>query len=234
MEKILNYQASLFGNFTEIKANTTTLNTYTVSFPSFLPSVINLAAFDIRTNSIKNDNRLQLITNDQLYSINFLPDRIDICYNWNPMSIAETDIKKLSDNILDYVRRLYNILSSKSGIRIATSCNILSNESSVQEMDTIISKYSSPKNFFEQENNTFEWSIRYNAQFNMNFDSKTELTNHIVNIERLPKKNQFVVLFDINTDPQNQLQRFSFSDLEKFSNEANTKIQEYIKKFEYD
>lgn len=234
MEKILNYQISLFGNFDDIKANTDTYNLFTKYFPSFLPSVIKLAAFDMRTNAIKNDSRLQLISSDQLYSINFLPDRVDVIYNWNPTANLETDVTKISKELLEYVRNLSIVLESKTGYRLATSCNILSKENTPQEMNSIISRFSSPQNFFEQENNTFEWSLRYNAQFDMTFASKTELTNHIVSIEKTPNnpKNQFIVLFDINTNPQNQSLRFTFADLGIFSNEANKKIQEYIELFE--
>ena len=95
MEKILDYQVSLFGNFVDIKADDENINRMLKVFPNYVVNFIQMSSFDIRTSRVINDKRLQLINLSQGILISFLPERIDINYKWNPIIKGETEISEI-------------------------------------------------------------------------------------------------------------------------------------------
>lgn len=49
MEKIIDYQVSLFGNFVDIKADDENINRMLKVFPNYVVNFIQMSSFDIRT-----------------------------------------------------------------------------------------------------------------------------------------------------------------------------------------
>lgn len=237
MDKILNYQVSLFGQFMNIKPEQTLINKLLSILKDFLPGVTNISSINILTNQIQVEERMQFVSSDRSYSIVFLPDRIDICYIYNPSLKNEKDF----DEIIRKITELLSILNSVNEFstlpsnRLATSCNCLSRMFNSKDYTDFINTQTN-KDIFFKDKKLFEWGIRYNSKFEEIISEKTEFTNHIIDIKKAFQNNseinQFVMLFDINTDPINILNRFAFTDLINFQNTANTLIKGYINAIE--
>lgn len=230
MDKVLNYQASLFGNFTDIKPSTENVKKLLNDFSNFFPSSVTMASIDVFSNKLKYDNRLQLVSNDHKFLITFLVERIDI--NYSPIAKSNSSLEKIKDTIIDIISSLSNVYADTMGYRLSTSCKLLSPPISESELSEYITKYSNPLQFYNSIESINEWGQRYNSQYNETVHSKEELTNHIISIDKIMNKNQFSLTIDINTVPVNQIMKFNFSDLKEFSILSSKKIVEYINIFE--
>lgn len=235
MDKILNYQVSLFGQFMNIKPEQTLINKLLSVLKDFLPGVTNVSSINIVTNQIQVEERMQFVSSDRSYSIVFLPDRIDICYIYNPSLKNE----KKFDEIIGKTNELLSILNDEfptlPSNRLATSCNCLSKKFELKEYSDFINKQTN-KDIFFKDKKLCEWGIRYNSKFEENILENPELTNHIIDIKKAfqnnNETNQFVLLFDINTDPINISNRFTFKDLITFQNIADALIKGYVNAIE--
>ena len=87
MPMALNYQFSIFGNYsiiptpeivTQLMAR---INASTGE--AFLPNIINAQQIEVSSNQIKSISNLGFITQNHKYSISLLNNRIDINYNKN-------------------------------------------------------------------------------------------------------------------------------------------------------
>ena len=235
MDKILNYQVSLFGQFMNIKPEQTLINKLLSVLKDFLPGVTNVSSINILTNQIQVEERMQFVSSDRSYSIVFLPDRIDICYIYNPSLKNEKsfdEIIKKSSELLSILNEEFPTLPSN---RLATSCNCLSKKFDTKDYTDFINAQTN-KDIFFKDKKLFEWGIRYNSKFEEIISEKAELTNHIIDIKKAfqnnSETNQFVILFDINTDPTNISNRFAFTDLINFQSTSNTLIKGYINAIE--
>ena len=150
MEKILDYQVSLFGNFVDIKADDENINRMLKVFPNYVVNFIQMSSFDIRTSRVINDKRLQLINLSQGILISFLPERIDINYKWNPIIKGETEISEVFIKLSGTLKNLATIFPKRLGNRVASSCNLLSKKYSDSELLSIIEKYSNKNNIFDE------------------------------------------------------------------------------------
>ena len=85
MDKVLNFQTSLFGNFADIKPDTKTiLNLLTcLQEEDFIPGSFEVNKIDMQTGKLTTESRLQLVSTDRAKSIVFLEERIDFNYNFN-------------------------------------------------------------------------------------------------------------------------------------------------------
>ena len=121
MDKILNYQASFFGDFSTLKATDENISSFINRLDKFIFMPMPMTSIDIRTNKLMVDNRMQFLSADRNYFITILPERIDFTYNYNPQTTPITDFKAVQNNIFSYIDLLGPILSNSKGNRIANS-----------------------------------------------------------------------------------------------------------------
>lgn len=233
MEKILDYQVSLFGNFVDIKADDENINRMLKVFPNYVVNFIQMSSFDIRTSRVINDKRLQLINLSQGILISFLPERIDINYKWNPIIKGETEISEVFIKLSGTLKNLATIFPKRLGNRVASSCNLLSKKYSDSELLSIIEKYSNKNNIFDENDSISEWLLRFNSKKEEIFNGKKELCNRLITLS-LPQnpefKNQILLSFDFNSDALSPDERFLFEDLLIFSETVKDYFSQYTKK----
>ena len=82
MDKILNFQVSLFGRFIDIKPKTDIILKLLTNLQeeAFIPGTVDLAVLDPMTKKITTDSRIQMISQNKAWSIVFLEERIDFNY----------------------------------------------------------------------------------------------------------------------------------------------------------
>ena len=233
MEKILDYQVSLFGNFVDIKADDENINRMLKVFPNYVVNFIQMSSFDIRTSRVINDKRLQLINLSQGILISFLPERIDINYKWNPIIKGETEISEIFIKLSSTLKNLATMFPKRLGNRVARSCNLLSKKYSDSELLSIIEKYSNKNNIFDENDSISEWLLRFNSKKEEIFNGKKELCNRLITLS-LPQnpefKNQILLSFDFNSDALSLDERFLFEDLLIFSETVKDYFSQYTKK----
>lgn len=233
MEKILDYQVSLFGNFVDIKADDENINRMLKVFPNYVVNFIQMSSFDIRTSRVINDKRLQLINLSQGILISFLPERIDINYKWSPIIKGETEISEVFIKLSGTLKNLATIFPKRLGNRVASSCNLLSKKYSDSELLSIIEKYSNKNNIFDENDSISEWLLRFNSKKEEIFNGKKELCNRLITLS-LPQnpefKNQILLSFDFNSDALSPDERFLFEDLLIFSETVKDYFSQYTKK----
>lgn len=233
MEKILDYQVSLFGNFVDIKADDENINRMLKVFPNYVVNFIQMSSFDIRTSRVINDKRLQLINLSQGILISFLPERIDINYKWNPIIKGETEISEIFIKLSGTLKNLATMFPKRLGNRVASSCNLLSKKYSDSELLSIIEKYSNKNNIFDENDSISEWLLRFNSKKEEIFNGKKELCNRLITLS-LPQnpefKNQILLSFDFNSDALSPDERFLFEDLLIFSETVKDYFSQYTKK----
>lgn len=236
MDKILNYQASLFGNFEEIKADSETSKKMLSVFTDFIAGFALMTTVDFRTGQLINTKRLQLKSNKNNISITFMPERIDIDYHFEPfINNEELKIEKVYKLISETLMKMKDMFSELKGNRLATSCNILSDVLPTELINSTINKFSNKNILFGESDDISEWLLRFNSIVELDLMTNREKTNRICALS-LSKKtdfiNQFQIVLDINTIPENKNNRFGFSDLVDFSEKGKELIYKYIEKFE--
>lgn len=224
MEKILNYQASFFGDFSNLKATEENISIFLNKLNKFIFMPMPMTSIDIRTNKLMVDNRMQFLSSDRNYFITILPERIDFTYNYNPQTISLTDFKEIQKDILNLIELLEPNLSGTKGNRIANSTIfVLSNFQDRTTLNEFIKKFSNKSIFYQDENDIIEWQLRYNSRRNIVANGKAENSNAIINlnIPNNPELNNSVLMsVDINTDPRNNSPRFVINDLTDYVKNA--------------
>lgn len=235
MDKLLNYQVSLFGQYSNIRPEQTLTTELLTLLKTFLPGIANISSVNILTNQIQTEERMQFVSIDRSYSISFFPDRIDICYIYNDELKNEKtliEVKQTIHNLLIILNKKFRDLSSN---RLATSCNLLTRQFNSDEYNAFINNQSNKELFFK-DSNLFEWCLRYNSKFDENISGKQEQTNHIVEMQKAfingNETKQFLVIIDINTDPLVISERFTINNLIEFQDFANNIIERYINAIE--
>ncbi|MBO7123621.1 MAG: hypothetical protein J6V90_10120 [Treponema sp.] len=233
MDKILDYQVSLFGNFVDIKADDENINSMLKVFSNYVVNFIQMSSFDIRTSRVINDKRLQLINLSQGLLISFLPERIDINYKWNPTIKGETEIPEIYIKLSDNLKKLTAIFPDRLGNRVASSCNLLSKKYTDSELLSVIERYSNKNNIFDENDSISEWLLRFNSKKEEIFNGKKEFCNRLITLS-LPQnpefKNQILLSFDFNSDALIPDERFLFDDLFIFSDTIKDYFSQYTKK----
>ncbi len=224
MDKILNYQASFFGDFSTLKATDENISSFINRLDKFIFMPMPMTSIDIRTNKLMVDNRMQFLSADRNYFITILPERIDFTYNYNPQTTPITDFKAVQNNIFSYIDLLGPILSNSKGNRIANSTVfILNSYQDRKELNEFIKKFSNKSIFYQDENDIIEWQLRYNSRRNIVANDKAENSNAIINLN-IPNNpelsNSVLMSVDINTDPRNISPRFVINDLHDYVKNA--------------
>ena len=224
MDKILNYQASFFCDFSTLKATEENISEFNKKLNKFVFMPMPMTSIDLRTNKLMVDNRMQFLSPDRNYFITILPERIDFTYNYNTQTSSIADFKEVQKNILSYIDLLEPILSDFKGTRIANSTVfILNSFQDKMELNEFINKFSNKSIFYQDENDIIEWQLRYNSRRNIVANEKAENSNAIINLY-IPNNpeliNSVLMSVDINTDPRNSSLRFVIKDLSDYVKNA--------------
>ncbi|MBO5100795.1 MAG: hypothetical protein J6B63_05775 [Treponema sp.] len=238
MDSILNYQASIFGSFSNIKYSPENIERISSIFPKFSPNTIPITAVDIRTNQLITDNRLQFVSDDKQYYITFLPERIDFVYNLIQGNSKKTNFEEIQKEIFDIITKIAPEFSSIKGNRLANSCNFLTKVYSKQDIIKEINKYSSTTKFFDDtSDNIAEWQIRINNKRNFSIKSNDEDNNNIINLSLARDSDlnyRFLGTIDINTNPKKDDYRFTILDLKEYVTIATENMKNISKKINND
>lgn len=236
MDKILNYQISLFGNFIDINADDEAAKSLLNLFDDFTAGYTLLTTADFKTGQLLNTKRLQLRSKTHNLLITFMPERIDLNYQYEPfikdevLTIDEV-FKELSTLLVKFNSHFSELL----GNRLATSCNILSPKYQTDKMNEIITRFSNKSIFFSENDYISEWSLRFNSNTEYTINNASERINRLVtlSVPQNPEyKDQILMIIDINTIPFNQKNRFTFNNLIQFADEGKKIMDNYLKKFE--
>ena len=221
MEKILNYQASFFGDFSGLKVTEENVSSFLSQLKGFMFMPLPMTSIDIRTNKLMVDNRMQFISADRNYYITVLPERVDFTYNYNPQTTPITDFSKVKETVLDFINKLEPNISEFKGSRIANSTVFILN--TFKDLNEFIKKFSNPSLFYQEDNDIIEWQLRYNSRRNIITNTKVENSNAIINLN-IPNNpeliNSVLMAIDINTDPRNNSPRFVINDLTDYVKNA--------------
>ena len=215
----INYQLSVFGKFSiaptpEIIANLMTkLNQETQK--TMLPNMITSQQIEIPSNRISTISNLGFITQDQMYNIAILNERIDVTYNRvNEVEISQSAFYKFAIKAL-------SVIIDNSGI---TANRLAANVQFICEMHDFNSLYAKGKELLKNAEyyngkNYEEWSLRTNALDSVHINDSNEIINVITDISSAQNtigKALIVLHTDINTLPQNTNLRFGKETLEPF------------------
>lgn len=219
MLKAINYQLSIFGKFSitptpEIIANLMTkINQETQK--TMLPNMITSQQIEIPSNRVSTISNLGFITQDQMYNIAILNERIDVTYN----RVNETEISQAGFYV--FAVKALSVIIDNSGI---TANRLAANTQFIYEMQDFNSLYAKGKELLKNADyysgkNYAEWSLRTNALDSIRINGFDEGINVITDISSARAavgKALIAVHTDINTFPQNTNLRFGKEALEPF------------------
>lgn len=219
MSIALNYQLSIFGEYdispTPELFSTLMKETNQKTGKIFLPNLI-------RSYQMQNtvQKPIGFITEDEEYSIIIFNNRIDVNYNRMHDNELNTDIfydfaLKAISGVMDYL----NISANRLAINIQQLCSARD----FTEVKAIGKKLINNIAYYKNRD-LEEWSIRTNAQKDVNIEKLQEKLNVITVISSgyniLTKESAILFHIDINTAPQNQTMRFDAAKLRLFVDEA--------------
>ena len=239
MDKILNFQTSLFGSFIDIKPKSDLVFSLLSNLKDeqFIPGTVDLATIDIKTGKLTTESRMQFISQDKTWSIVFLQERIDFNYNFQENTEKIKNIEKLSAHANHLINKVFSEFSETTGNRLAVNCKILMEEFSEEQFNAFVNRFIVPLNI-NKNGKLAEWSVRYNYNNQINVDiEKKEQSNCIIDISQVINKvnseeKRVLISLDVNTLKENQEPRFKYENLLKFSDGAKRFMKEALQEVE--
>ena len=227
MDKVLNFQTSLFGSFIDIRPKSDLVFSLLTNLKDeqFIPGTVDLATIDIKTGKLTTESRMQFISQNKTWSIVFLQERIDFNYNFQENTEEIRNVEVLSKYANNLINKVFSVFCETTGNRLAVNCKILMEEFSEEEFKTFANRFTIPLNI-NMDKILAEWSVRYNHynQINVEVD-KTEQSNCIIEMSKVmdvinSDKKRVLISLDVNTLQENQESRFKYGNLLKFSEGA--------------
>lgn len=227
--KKLNYQFTVFGDFSDISPNNskTIINLLSLyEDKNFVPSVFQEIPLDIIPSQI--NNRISL-TNEDGWNINIGNSRLDLSIAYKEKGkYKDMNLETLSIEAVDMITKLLENYS-KSGNRLALNTMYVLGD---DESKILTSKYNKKEKLlnFYNENGSDEWNERIMSQvICKDFDNET--INVGTNINKVKKAqvviddksvecNGIILQMDINTTPEIKSYRFDTTNISKFFNVA--------------
>lgn len=240
MDRILNFQVSLFGEFINIKPKTDIILKLLTSLQDeeFIPGTVDLAVLDAMTGKISTDSRIQMMSQDKLWSIVFLENRIDFNYNFQPNHVSFKKVDDVYEHTKRLVEKVFTVFPEITGNRIAFNGKILLNEMTDEEIEEFMNKFSSPLSVYHEKKLT-EWVVKFNSRKHIEWNYNSELCNYITEISKISmedneNENRISVSIDVNTIHQNKDFRFKYKDIFEFSEKAKEIFNNIVKEIEGD
>lgn len=229
VDKVLNLQMSLFGSFINIKPETEIVIKLLTALKEdkFIPGSADIASVDLKTGKMSVENRMQMMSPDKTWTIVFLPERIDINYNYQ----SETTVYKNIDVILKYantlVEKVFSVFPATTGNRLALNCKLALENMTPDDMMQFCGRFTKPLNAYN-EDSFAEWSVRFNARGKCEIEEgKEEECNRIAEMMQIEeqsgteKTHSIILSVDVNTLPTNLALRFKYENLRHFVNNAS-------------
>ena len=238
MDKILNFQVSLFGRFIDIRPKTDIiLNLLTnLQDESFIPGTVDLAVLDPMTKKVTTDSRIQMVSQNKTWSIIFLEERIDFNYNFQADTVGLKDIACVYEYMRKLVEKVFSIFPDTIGNRIAFNGKILLNEMTDEEIDAFMNRFSSRLSVYNGKK-LLDWSVRFNSKEQIAWDDHCEDCNCITEISKITNmenlhENRILIGVDLNTMQQNMELRFKYGDILQFSEKAKAISESIVDEIE--
>ena len=165
MDRIVNMQMSLFGGFHTIKFETDIVIELLTALKDdgFVPGSIDIGTVDIRTNRIRVDSRLQLLSPDKTWVVTFMPERIDFDYNYRIGTASYKNIDELLDYGTGLISKVFSVLNTLQGNRLALNCKYILEDPSEEVSRKLAKRFTTP--FAAYEDEAFaEWTARFNSR----------------------------------------------------------------------
>ncbi len=243
MEKILNFQMSLFGSFVNIHPNINLTQEIVKNLQDydFIPSIIVINTLDPAKRNIVIENRLQLISKDRSWNIAFLAERIDFNYIYHEGNNYFSNLKLIIDKGKEICLKVFEKISETKGIRIAVNGRFLVKNIPFDEEQHFIKRFVNiPKIYGNIP--VREWNIRFNAPKELMFGDKKDICNNIIEVYEifgLDSKSKIkipsmAIGLDINTSQLNTEPKYNYSDIISFSDAAEQMMESLLQGFEGD
>lgn len=242
MDKILNFQLSLFGSFINIKPNNDITMRLIANLQEdcFLPGTVDIAVVDTDSKKINSESRLQMVSQDKFWNIVFLQERIDLNYNYVGGSICFTEFNTIFEYARGILEKVFNVFPDTTGNRLAVNGKILLPEMTSEERFSFIDRFSKPLKLYGDAPIT-EWNLRLNAHSSMGIaEGINEMCNSIIEIgdcfgyENGSPTQRILLSLDTNTIPENRDLRFTYKNLLYFSNDAEKWMTKALAEIEED
>lgn len=238
MDKIVNFQLSMFGSFINIKPNTeiTMLLMKNLADESMVPGTATVSSIDPVNRKIDTETRLQIMSQDKCWKIVFFEERIDVTYDFVGGDIFYSSFDDVFRKGIDILTKTFNTFSGTTGNRLAVNAKVLLPAMDADSENAFIRKFSTPVSVFEKECLN-EWNLQYNVRKRITISKdKTETCNNIVNMGLLVGidaktgvlHRRIFVGMDINTSPDKSELRFNYNDLVSFAKEVKGEMESIL------
>lgn len=226
-----NYKISTFGDFSDIVADTETMLFFLEKFKTYgmVPSVFQEHQLNSGSGRVPAQ-RVALLSNDGTEQISIASGRIDFEIT------AQTDEKleparlaQINEKICNAFEIIFNKFGKKSS-RLALNTQSFVINLSNEEINTFMSQYKNPISLYSATP-LDEWSTRLMVRKKEDILGKAETFNVITNLSKAALQKQvdgnvvhstgFAVNVDINTVPENTIQRYNAEELAYFVKIAN-------------
>lgn len=225
------YKISTFGDFSDIvpSADTMTFFFEKVRDYALLPSVFQELQIKNGNTQPISQQRIALISTDGKEKVSITSGRID--YEITTRSDEKLDPEyrqQINEKICKVFEIIFEKFSKKSS-RLALNTESLVVNLSDEEISAFMSRYTNPISLYSVMP-LDEWSTRLMVRKTENISGNQEKYNVITNLSKVELQKQvdgnvvhsigFAANVDINTVPENTIQRYSAVDLAHFTNVA--------------
>lgn len=241
MEKVLNFQLSLFGSFVNIQPNLQLTNIIANNLreDDFLPSIAVVNAVDPVNKQVIVENRLQMESKDHSWHVVFFAERIDINYTYPGGEPYFSDIKSIIDRGKQICEHTFAAIAGTTGVRIAVNGRFLVKNLTETEKQEFIKRFAIIPQIYGGKPVT-EWNVHFNAPTELSFGDKKEICNNIIEVYDIigidPKNNtmspRMAIGLDINTDQTNQELKYRYQDILDFADVSGLLMESALHEIE--
>lgn len=238
MNKVVVFQMSLFGSFVNIQPNqdiTMKLMADLVD-ENMIPGTVSVSSIDPINKKVETETRLQMLSQDRTWKIVFLPNRIDVDYDYMGGENYYSDLSDIYNKGIELLRKTSSTFKDTTGNRLAVNTRIILPALSSDEENEFIHRFTVPISTFN-DSRLDEWNVHYNVKKGLKVtDSIFEICNNIVDMGNIVVFDglgrRMAIGLDVNTEPENSSMRFKYTDLISFAHEAEIEMKAVLKAIE--
>jgi hypothetical protein len=232
----LSFQISMFGSYQDIAPSSNTIKYFIEKFSDQELIPTTFQEIDI-SNPLTPINRLSLRSTNEVWSVMFSANRIDIIKNNNNVGVVNMgDVQDFIDEAQN-IARIIDEKFSKKHHRMALITRYLLKQMNPTEISNTFRKNVNTFGFFKTHE-PIEWNNRIVSRIELNIGEFSESINVIAELNRIKgqlkinSKNEEIdrveLKFDINTYQLQTDYRFGINELTAFAFAAN-KIETQLK-----
>lgn len=189
------------------------------------------------TGKLSTDSRIQFSTQNKLWSILFLQDRIDFNYNYQENTEEFRNFEKLYSYLEGLIEKVFHEFNDTTGDRMSITCKVLMNVMEEDKFNDFINRFTIPLKVYN-EKNLQRWGTRYSWYEFINIDDeKGEECNCTVDmssIENVANSEQKRILVSLNIDTISKYRefRFTYDKLLYFANDTKRIIKQIMQEIQ--